>query len=113
MLEIAGLQIREATEFDLSALEWDGEYVHFRRVYQEAMKEVKKGRRVIFIAEADTEHIGQIFVNLLLKQIQNTSVRFSSIYSPPGVTLCLAFAQATFIPFASNRRTAIVASEGC
>lgn len=64
MLEIAGLQIREATEFDLSALEWDGEYIHFRRVYQEAMKEVKKGRRVIFIAEADTEHIGQIFVNL-------------------------------------------------
>lgn len=64
MLEKVDLRIRQATESDLPALEWDGEYIHFRRVYREAMKEVKKGRRVIFVAETDHQHIGQIFVNL-------------------------------------------------
>ena len=42
MLEKVDLRIRQATESDLPALEWDGEYIHFRRVYREAMKEVKK-----------------------------------------------------------------------
>jgi ribosomal protein S18 acetylase RimI-like enzyme len=64
MLEKVELRIRQATELDLPALEWDGDYIHFRRVYREAMKEVRKGRRVIFVAETDNQLIGQIFVNL-------------------------------------------------
>lgn len=64
MLEQVDLRIRQATELDLTALEWEGEYIHFRHVYREAMKGVKKGRRVILIAEAEGQLIGQIFINL-------------------------------------------------
>jgi ribosomal protein S18 acetylase RimI-like enzyme len=64
MLEQVDLHIRKATELDLPALEWEGEYIHFRHVYREAMKEVKKGRRMILVAETEGQLIGQIFINL-------------------------------------------------
>lgn len=63
MVERVEVHIRQATVQDLPALEWDGEYIHFRRVYQEAMKEAIKGRRVILVADCGGELIGQIFVN--------------------------------------------------
>jgi ribosomal protein S18 acetylase RimI-like enzyme len=64
MVEALELRIREATEDDLPAMEWEGEFIRFRRVYQDAMKEAKKGKRVILVAEAGDALIGQIFVNL-------------------------------------------------
>lgn len=63
MLEKVDLRIRHATVLDLPALEWDGEYQHFRRLYREAMEGVRKGRRKIFVAETGDHVIGQIFVN--------------------------------------------------
>jgi ribosomal protein S18 acetylase RimI-like enzyme len=63
MLEEVDLRIRKATELDLPALEWDGEYIQFRRIYQAAMKEAIKGRRVILVAETENRLIGQIFIN--------------------------------------------------
>jgi ribosomal protein S18 acetylase RimI-like enzyme len=48
---------------DLPALEWGGEFIHFRRVYHHAMLEAKQGKRVILVAEAEGVLIGQIFVN--------------------------------------------------
>jgi ribosomal protein S18 acetylase RimI-like enzyme len=64
MLEALELRIREATEDDLSAMEWEGEFIRFRRIYHDAMKEAKKGRRVILVAEVAEALVGQIFVNL-------------------------------------------------
>jgi ribosomal protein S18 acetylase RimI-like enzyme len=64
MVDRVELRIREASEHDLHALEWEGEYIHFRRVYKEAMKEARRGRRVIFVAECGDDLVGQIFVNL-------------------------------------------------
>jgi len=63
MLEALDLCIREATEEDLPDLEWDGEFIRFRRLYQLAMEETKKGRRIILIAELKEQVIGQLFVN--------------------------------------------------
>lgn len=63
MVEKVDLRVREATVLDLPALEWEGEYLHFRRVYREAMKEAQKGRRVILVAQLQDQLIGQIFVN--------------------------------------------------
>jgi ribosomal protein S18 acetylase RimI-like enzyme len=64
MVETLGVRIRIATESDLPALEWDGEYAHFRRVYRQAMREALRNRRLIYLAEATNGVVGQIFVHL-------------------------------------------------
>lgn len=56
--------IREATPEDLPALEWDGEYRHYRRLFARAMEEAQRGRRILLLAEAGDRLAGQIFIQL-------------------------------------------------
>ena len=59
------VSIRQATRDDLVALEWNGEYTHFRRLYAEAYMMVEQGNGIIWIAEADGDGLlGQCFVSL-------------------------------------------------
>ncbi|MGQ0603178.1 MAG: GNAT family N-acetyltransferase [Anaerolineales bacterium] len=58
------IRIRPARENDLPALEWDGEYRHYRRVYQQTFDDVRKGRRLMLLAVAENAIIGQVFVQL-------------------------------------------------
>ena len=48
--------IRLLTQADLPALEWEGEFTHFRRVYADAYERAKNGRSVLWLAEI----IGQV-----------------------------------------------------
>lgn len=56
--------IREAQESDLPALEWEGEFRHFRDVYHHAFEETRSGRRVMLVAEAASRIVGQLFIQL-------------------------------------------------
>jgi ribosomal protein S18 acetylase RimI-like enzyme len=57
------LCIRSVTEVDLPALEWDGEYTHFRRIYAEAFQRQQQGLAVLWVAELPRRGlIGQVFV---------------------------------------------------
>ena len=56
--------IRIARSNDLPALEWEGEYRRFRRLYRRAMNEARRGRRILLVADMDGTLIGQIFVQL-------------------------------------------------
>ncbi len=57
--------IRQAEKADLTALEWDGEYRHFRRLYADTFMMVEQGIASIWIAEIDGSGlIGQCFVSL-------------------------------------------------
>jgi ribosomal protein S18 acetylase RimI-like enzyme len=61
----AQLTIRCAGEDDLAALEWDGEFVHFRRLFAEAYKQTQAGQAKIWIAVIPEDHlIGQVLVSL-------------------------------------------------
>ncbi len=62
MIDTLQVRIRPAQEQDLQALEWEGEYTHFRRIYRRIMQEALKGRRLLLVAEAEGELIGQIFI---------------------------------------------------
>lgn len=62
--EALALRIREVRKDDLVALEWDGEYVHFRRLYRQAFDEANLGRRIMLVAEVEDEIVGQIFIHL-------------------------------------------------
>lgn len=57
-------EIRNATKDDLLALEWDGEYRIFRRLYRRAMNEAMQGRRILLVADLEGRPIGQIFIQL-------------------------------------------------
>lgn len=59
------LTIRQANRDDLTDLEWEGEYAHFRRLYSDTYSMVEQGKAIIWIAESDGAGlIGQCFVSL-------------------------------------------------
>ena len=64
MTETSSVTIRRVRKSDLPALEWDGEYTHFRKVYQHSFKEAERGDRILLVAESKDELIGQIFIHL-------------------------------------------------
>lgn len=62
---LSGLIIRPIESIDLKALEWEGEFTHFRRMYLEAYRRSEKGDAVIWIAELpQVGIIGQLFISL-------------------------------------------------
>ena len=57
--------VRQVVGKDLPALEWEGEFTHFRRLYAEAYASAKRGSAVLWVAElASSKIIGQLFVQL-------------------------------------------------
>ncbi len=62
MFEGLRVRIREATAEDLPALEWEGEYRHFRRLYRRTLEDARKGRGLMLLAEVDGRVVGQVFV---------------------------------------------------
>jgi ribosomal protein S18 acetylase RimI-like enzyme len=62
---LSRVQIRVVTEADLPALEWDGEYSHFRRLYLEVFRSTQEGKAIMWVAELmEVNIIGQLFVQL-------------------------------------------------
>lgn len=57
--------IRQCSRADLPALEWEGEYKHFRRVFLETYNRSLRGLSVLWVAELPGSGlIGQLFVQL-------------------------------------------------
>ena len=62
--------IRTAIKSDIPKLEWHGEYLHFRKMFQRAYEEQIRGRRLILIAEFDQFPIGHIFIQFVSNNAQ-------------------------------------------
>jgi len=59
------LNIRQLEESDLPELEWNGEYIHYRRLYKEIFKNAKKRNLILWVIEIrNTGLVGQLFVQL-------------------------------------------------
>lgn len=57
--------IRQARASDLTALEWDGEYAHFRKIYADAYERTLTGSALLWVADLPgTGIIGQAFIQL-------------------------------------------------
>lgn len=56
--------IRTLEENDLAALEWDGAYITFRRLFRQAYEEMRAGTRLLLVLEhkSSREIIGQVFI---------------------------------------------------
>ncbi|MCW5876017.1 MAG: GNAT family N-acetyltransferase [Anaerolineales bacterium] len=62
---LEGLTLRLATEADLPALEWEGEYAHFRKVYAQVFARARRGLALMWLAEeAAGRALAQLFVQL-------------------------------------------------
>lgn len=62
---LAWVQIRHAEEADRPALEWEGVFSHFRRVYAQAFERARRGDAVLWVAAGESGRLlGQIFVLL-------------------------------------------------
>ncbi len=61
---LPSVQIRYMVESDLPALEWGGEFKHFRKMYAEAFQRYLRGLSLLWVAELDGKVIGQVFVQL-------------------------------------------------
>jgi ribosomal protein S18 acetylase RimI-like enzyme len=65
------LVIRTIESEDLSDLEWDGEYTHFRRMFADAYKSQKQGHSVLWAGELPgIGIIGQAFVQLISSRLE-------------------------------------------
>ncbi len=63
------MTIRPLVEADLPALEWDGEFTHFRRVYEQHYRSMRSGNTLIWVAETEEGIIvGQLFLLLYSQQ---------------------------------------------
>ena len=59
------IQIRPLTAEELPALEWEGAFAHFRRVYDQAFARARRGNGLIWVAGQENGRLlGQIFVLL-------------------------------------------------
>jgi len=62
---IEKIQFRQLKEDDLPALEWGGEYRHFRRLYREIYQNMLAGNAILWVADLEgVGVIGQLFVQL-------------------------------------------------
>ena len=62
---------RQVTRYDLPALEWNGEFTHFRRVYADAYERVQTGRSVMWVADLPgVGIIGQVFIQLVSERYE-------------------------------------------
>jgi ribosomal protein S18 acetylase RimI-like enzyme len=60
------VRIRHLREEDLPALEWDGEFSHFRRLYAEGFRRTQRGLTVMWVADMPGKGvIGQVFIQLV------------------------------------------------
>ena len=62
---MASTLIRHLRENDLLALEWEGEFTHYRRLYHDAYRRMLRGLSVLWVAELPGAGIlGQVFIQL-------------------------------------------------
>ncbi len=66
------MRIRFASGADLKALEWEGEYAHYRHLFKRAIEEARHGRRILLLAEIKGQVVGQIFVQLTTRAAFST-----------------------------------------
>jgi ribosomal protein S18 acetylase RimI-like enzyme len=62
LVDVEKVVIRPLEKSELPALEWDGAYTKFRRVYQQTYDEVERGQRLMLVAADGDRLVGQIFI---------------------------------------------------
>ncbi len=63
--------IRPASEGDLLALEWNGEFSHFRQLYRQVFEQSQTGHAIMWVAEhPNSGIIGQVFIQFSCNRLE-------------------------------------------
>lgn len=73
---LAKVVIRSIREDDLPALEWEGAYTIYRKVFRQTYEDARRGQRLMLVAAAGDRLVGQIFV-----QLSSTEMRYADGYN--------------------------------
>lgn len=57
--------IRQAEQSDLRALEWYGQFAHFRALFRRSYREQLAGRRLLLVADSGGYVIGRLFIQFV------------------------------------------------
>lgn len=68
--------IRPIREIELPALEWEGAYTRYRKVFQQTYEDAVRGQRVMLVAVHGGQIVGQVFI-----QLSSTERRYADGYS--------------------------------
>jgi len=74
---MASIQIRHIRKLELRLLEWEGEYIHFRRLFQDIYRRVRLGRALMWVVSLPAREIDLSSSEILIGQlfVQLSSVR--------------------------------------
>jgi ribosomal protein S18 acetylase RimI-like enzyme len=61
---LGNVKIRHLRRADLPALEWEGEFTHFRPMFERAYRRTESGEAAVWVADYAQQLIGQAFVQL-------------------------------------------------
>lgn len=68
------IRIRHLIREDLPALEWDGEYTHFRQLFGRTYQMARRGGAVLWVAiSPSNKMVGQVFVQLNQNRAKKTT----------------------------------------
>jgi ribosomal protein S18 acetylase RimI-like enzyme len=68
---IDSVVIRHLEEGDLPRLEWEGEYMHYRRLYQDAYRRMLRGLSLLWVADQPGQMLlGQVFIQFHCDRIE-------------------------------------------
>jgi ribosomal protein S18 acetylase RimI-like enzyme len=76
VVDVHKVAIRPMREDELPALEWDGAYARYRKVFQQTYEDTVRGQRIMLVAVIDSQVIGQVFI-----QLSSTERRYADGYS--------------------------------
>jgi ribosomal protein S18 acetylase RimI-like enzyme len=76
VVDVQKVVIRPIRETELAALEWDGAYTRYRKVFQQTYEDAVRGQRIMLVAVASARMVGQVFV-----QLSSTEQRYADGYS--------------------------------
>jgi ribosomal protein S18 acetylase RimI-like enzyme len=76
VVETQRVVIRPIREGELPALEWDGAYTKYRKVFQQTYEDAVRGQRIMLVAAMGAEIVGQVFI-----QLSSTERRYADGYS--------------------------------
>jgi ribosomal protein S18 acetylase RimI-like enzyme len=62
--QVQRVVVRPLREGELEALEWEGIYTKYRRIYSQTYNDVLRGQRLMLVAAAEAVLVGQIFIQL-------------------------------------------------
>ncbi len=73
------IDFRLAGQDDLPKLEWEGQYTHFRKIFEYTYSEQLAGRRLMLLADFNDYPIGQIFILLHSRRARTKHGYFYSL----------------------------------